>query len=115
MTTRPLFQMFRAIEEMRKVDPEMQAHTINIFLTVCMRPSITMKELCTILGVSQATMSRNIAAMGKVHRLNRPGYDLLIATEDPVERRRKIVNLTPRGMRIKNALDEITGTIDTVR
>lgn len=102
--------MFRAVEEMRKIDPEMQAHTINIFLMVCMRPGITMKDLGNSLGVAQATMSRNIAALGKGHHLHRPGYDLLVAEEDPVERCRKIVNLTPRGKRVKEALAEILNT-----
>ena len=99
-----LWPIYLAIEEMRKLDPEMQAHTINIFLTVCTLPNITMKDLGIRLGVSQATMSRNVAALSKVHRLNRPGLDLIEATEDPLERRRKIVNLTPKGERVKQAL-----------
>lgn len=102
-----LWKIYRAVEELRKIDPEMQAHTINIFLVVCMNPGITMKDLGQQLGVSQATMSRNIAALGKVHRLNRPGLDLVEAQEDPAERRRKIVNLTPKGKRIKDALEKI--------
>lgn len=102
-----LAKFYACIEEMRKIDPEMQAHTINIFVMVCMNPGITMKDLGNRLGVSQATMSRNIAALGKVHRLNRPGYDLLQAEEDPVERRRKIVNLTAKGKRVKESLEAI--------
>lgn len=102
-----LAKFYACIEEMRKIDPEMQAHTINIFVMVCLNPGITMKDLGERLGVSQATMSRNIAALGKVHRLNRPGYDLLQAEEDPVERRRKIVNLTAKGKRVKESLEAI--------
>lgn len=102
-----MWKLYRAIEEMRKIDPEMQAHTINIFIVVCMNPGITMKDLGQQLGVSQATMSRNIAALGKVHRLNRPGYDLVEAQEDPAERRRKIVHLTPKGKRVQESLQEI--------
>lgn len=102
-----LAKFYACIEEMRKIDPEMQAHTINIFVMVCMNPGITMKDLGNRLGVSQATMSRNIAALGKVHRLNRPGYDLLQAEEDPVERRRKVVNLTAKGKRVKESLEAV--------
>lgn len=103
----PLSKLYACIEEMRKIDPEMQAHTINIFVMVCMNPGITMKDLGNRLGISQATMSRNIAALGKVHRLNRPGYDLLQAEEDPVERRRKVVNLTAKGKRVKESLEAV--------
>lgn len=102
-----LSKFYACIEEMRKIDPEMQAHTINIFVMVCMNPGITMKDLGNRLGVSQATMSRNIAALGKVHRLNRPGYDLLQAEEDPIERRRKVVNLTAKGKRVKESLEAV--------
>jgi DNA-binding MarR family transcriptional regulator len=107
VTTKALYKLYRAVEEARKIDPEMQAHTFNIFLTVCINPNVTMKDLGERLGLSQATMSRNIAALGKVHRLNRPGYDLCVAEEDPVERRRKVVNLTPKGKRVRDALVEI--------
>ena len=102
-----LWKMYQAIEAVRQIDPEMQAHTINIFLLICMFPGITMKDLGERVGVSQATMSRNIAAMGKVHRMNRPGYDLVLAEEDPAERRRKIVTLTPKGKRLKDQIELI--------
>lgn len=107
MNTKALYKLYKAIEEIRKIDPEMQAHTINIFLIVCITPNVTMKALGERLGVANATMSRNIAALGKTHRLNRPGYDLCVAEEDPVERRRKVVNLTAKGKRVRDAVLEI--------
>ncbi|MCA6062903.1 helix-turn-helix domain-containing protein [Thalassolituus marinus] len=48
--------------------------------------------------------SRNVAALSKVHRLNKPGHDLVYAIEDPAERRRKIVFLTPKGKRVAESL-----------
>lgn len=49
-----LAKFYACIEEMRKIDPEMQAHTINIFVMVCLNPGITMKDL----GSAWASLKR---------------------------------------------------------
>lgn len=74
------------------------------FLLVAAREGITMKNLSEALGISQASCSRNIAALSKWHRLNKAGHDLVYTEEDPVERRRKIAFLTPKGKRVAEAL-----------
>lgn len=102
-----LWAMYKGVEELRKFDPEMPAQTVNLFLLVCMHPGITQKDLAIRLGVSQASISRNTAALSKVHRLNTPGHDLVVATEDPVERRRKVVHLTPKGRRVMEAIEKV--------
>lgn len=102
-----LWKFVKCLEEMRKLDPEIQAQTISCFVTVAMHPGITMKDLGERVGISQASTSRNIAALSKVHRLNRPGHDLVTATEDPVERRRKVVYLTDKGKRVAESLKDI--------
>lgn len=102
MTT--LISFYRAIEEMRKLDPELPLQTVAVFVAVALKPGITMKDLGPLVGLSQASISRNVAALAKTHRLDKPGLDLLIAREDPVERRRKIVELTPKGRGVLSAL-----------
>lgn len=99
-----LWKFAQCLEEMRKLDPEIQAQTISCFLMVVIHPGITMKDIGERVGISQASTSRNIAALSKVHRLNRPGHDLVVATEDPVERRRKVVYLTDKGKRVAESL-----------
>lgn len=94
----------KILEEFRKIDPEMPMHMAAMFLIVANEEGITMKTLRERLGISQASCSRNVAALSNAHRLNKPGHDLLMATEDPVERRRKIVMLTPKGKRVAAAL-----------
>ena len=66
-----------------------------------------MKELADALGVAQSTMSRNVAYLDRINRHHQPGLDLVRATEDPAERRRKIVTLTPRGRQLKTRLNEL--------
>lgn len=105
--TKTMMKAMRLLEEFRKLDPEMQMQTAQAFIYVAIHPGTTMKQLGDALGISQASCSRNIAALSKWHRLDRPGHDLVVAQEDPAERRRKIVTLTPKGKRIAKALLDI--------
>lgn len=103
-----LHKILAILEELRKLDAEMQLQTAATFILVAQRDGgITMKELADQLGISQASCSRNVAALSRWHRLNKPGHDLVIATEDPAERRRKIVFLTPKGKRVIKSLTDI--------
>ena len=106
-----LWKLYRAMEEMRKINPMLSAHTVNIFVMVAIQPGVTMKELGIRLGVSQAAMSRNVAQMGDAYAdskgIKHQGYGLLKAVEDPEERRRKIVHLTPLGQRVRDSLVHI--------
>ena len=100
----PFMKGLRFIEEFRKIDPEMPLQMAATFMVVAIRKGITMKELAETLGISQASCSRNVAALSKWHRLNREGHDLIYTEEDPIERRRKIAFLTPKGKRIAETL-----------
>jgi DNA-binding MarR family transcriptional regulator len=51
-----------------------------------------------------------VAALGKWHKLGEPGLDLVEAVEDPIERRRKIMFLTPKGRaQVQEILSAMTG------
>ena len=52
---------------------------------------------CKMMNMTQASMSRNVAALSPWHRHGKKGHELLLAQEDPEERRRKIIRLTPKG------------------
>ena len=80
-----------------QLDPGIPAQQIELFLTVCRWPDIYMSDLANRLNTTPASASRNVAALGKVHRLGKEGYGLLEAYEDPGNRRRKRVRLTRRG------------------
>lgn len=94
------------IEEFRKLDPEMQAQQIVIFLTIVGHPDITMRDLEDRVGLPSSTISRNVAALSKVHRKGQPGHDLVVAYEDTEDRRFKRVRPTQKGNRVFNTLIE---------
>lgn len=101
-----LVQLFKAIEEFRAVDPEMPSQSAALFLYSAIYPGCTMTDLQTNLGMTQSSCSRNVSALSEWHRLEKPGLGLIVATPDPMERRRKIVRLTDKGEQLAVSLTE---------
>ena len=100
--------MLRVVERFREVDSEMQAQSMAVLLKVAKHPvPIKMGEIAEELGLSQSTVSRNVAYLGDWNRHKEKGHQLLEAFEDPMERRRKLVRLTAKGKRFIKSLSEI--------
>ncbi|MGA4641152.1 MarR family winged helix-turn-helix transcriptional regulator [Stutzerimonas stutzeri] len=107
MTLSALAKIEEVIKRFRDFDQEMQMQTAQTFIAVAMQPGITMTELSEKVGISQSSCSRNVSALSRLHRLNKPGMDLVVAAPDPMERRRRIVKLTPKGQRLAESLTKL--------
>lgn len=101
MINNSLKTILNSLEILREeIDPELPIQMAVVFLQISIHKEIAMKDLMKITGLSQASISRNIAALSELHRMDKPGYNLIIREEDPAERRRKIVRLNSRGKRV---------------
>lgn len=65
-----------------------------------------MQQLSDWLGVSLSTCSRNLTALGDVHRNGKPGLQVVITKPDPADARRMMAFLTPKGKRVATSLLE---------
>ena len=92
----------------REMDADLPLTTVAVFLTVVKNENMTMKEMSKFLNISQSSCSRNVAYLSQYHRLHKPGLNLLVSREDPMERRRKIVRLTSKGRRFVEKLGVMT-------
>ncbi len=101
--------MFDFMSEFRKLDNEIQAQTVQTFLAIAMhkKDKVPMSDLSELLGVSQASCSRNVAFFTDWTRKKQKGPNFLTCREDPMERRRKLVYLTPKGKQFYNSLENI--------
>lgn len=63
-----------------------------------------LSELAKKAGVGMASASRYVAFMGKPLKSGAKGYGLVLAAEDPNERRKKVINLTTKGRAFVNKL-----------
>lgn len=99
--------LMRILEEFRKLDPDLPIQYALSFLTLASNEGLSLGELATRLGIAQSSASRNVAALSEWHSFGKPGLDLVEAKEDPRERRRKLVTLTPKGHALVETLREI--------
>ena len=100
--------LLRVVERFREIDGEMQAQAMAVLLKVAKSPlPLKMHDIAVELGLSQSTISRNVAYLGDWNRRKEAGHKLLEAYEDPAERRRKLVRLTAKGKRFVKSLNEI--------
>lgn len=100
----PLQKLYLCMEEMRKIEDDMPVQRMVLFLLIAGKPGITYKELTDAAGVTNSTVSRNVAALGKLDRHGKPGHDLVETAPDPREPRRNLLRLTPKGARVAKTL-----------
>ena len=102
-----IYTLMHVLEEFRKLDPDLPIQYALSFLTLAQNEGMSMRELAERLGIAQSSASRNVAALSKWHSFGKPGLDLVQAEEDPRERRRKIISLTPKGHALIGTLREM--------
>ena len=101
-------KLINVIEKFRIIDAGMHAQAMVIFLYVAQRSPnpIPMSEIAEHVGVTQASVSRNVALLSSWTRYKTKGPNLVEAYEDANERRRKLVKLTHKGLKFYNDLVE---------
>ncbi len=106
---RALRKALTILEDFRALDAEMPIQTAVTFMIVALNEGLALKDVADRLGMASSTASRNVAALSKHHRLGKQGHDLIENREDPMERRRKIHTLTPKGVAFRLKLNETMG------
>ena len=101
-----LLGMASAVEQFRRYQPDAPVSRVIVFLTVALKPGITMREVEKGLKVSQTTMSRHVAILGTagfrdpMTGKRERGWGLLEAMRDPEDYRQKRLWLRPKGRKL---------------
>ena len=134
LTKGKLESLLHIVDLVRGLDSRMEAQSLAVFLYVARRTGgndfgntgVTMDDIAIDLGIAQASVSRNVMKLSDT-LINNPkdvldraaarrrppskralkarfGLGLLSTEDDPMERRRKIVFLTPKGARVADKL-----------
>lgn len=89
--TASLRTLSAALAEFQKLSKDMQAQTMQIFLTIATNDGITLKDIEQRTGSSNSSVSRNVGALTE--------HGLIMAKTDPVDARVKRGALTAKGKR----------------
>jgi len=79
---------------------------IEVARSAARKEKLEVSAIADRLGISTSASSRNVAALGDWHRLQKTGYQLVTTKLDPSDRRRKAVVLTRKGETVINQLLE---------
>ncbi|WP_085857734.1 MarR family winged helix-turn-helix transcriptional regulator [Rhizobium sp. TAL182] len=93
-----LIKVFRFVEKLRELFPDVPIQTISVFLIIAMKPGISQRELLKLMGTSQSGVSRNVMALADVNRHGKPGLGLIAQLRDPFDSRQVGLRLTPAGV-----------------
>lgn len=108
MNSKAVNALVEILELIRKdIDPEMPIQMVVVFLRLALKGEASMQDLMDAAGISQASISRNVSALSKTHRRGKPGHNLVIAFEDPMERRRKLVRLSTKGKKLADKVSDL--------
>lgn len=85
------------VTALRRDHPEIGIASAQILLLVADRPDLSLREIAEACDLAPATNSRLLAQLSAWQAFEKPGLGLIEMIDDPRERRRKIVRLTPAG------------------
>lgn len=94
-----LSKLSRIIGAFQTLNPEIPSQFIQIILEVARGGSegVTQREIVTRTGLSRSTVSRTCLLLSKEFRAGTPGWNVVTVEIDPMDRRNRIVKLTPKG------------------
>ena len=100
-------KLAEAIEHFRSLDREIPAQVIACFLYIASHDDCNKIDMEKALKFSSASGSRNTDWLGAFHRLNKPGLGLIVKYRDRTNRRRQVLQLSPKGRILVQELRQI--------
>jgi len=100
-------RLLKVIEALRILDREMPAQVLATFFYVASHNNCHKQALEEDLSFTTASSSRNTDWLSKIHRLNKPGLDLIIKEVDPANKRRQTLRLSPKGEQLVKLIEDL--------
>ena len=97
LTNPDMARLLKAVERLRILDREVPGQVVSCFLYIASHNPCHKEALEEDLGFTTASASRNIDWLTNKHRLKKPGMGIVIKQRDPVNGRRLIIKLSPKG------------------
>lgn len=85
--------------------PDIPTSQVLTLLHIADRGEMPLGDLEKLTGVTQSSVSRNVARLGPGRNPDDPGFGLVDLFEDPYYRRRKLVRLNAKGKQLMARLE----------
>lgn len=95
--TLELFRIFRFVEVLRDMKPDMELQLASLFMLIAMRPGIGQHQLRRLMDISQGGVSRNVTALTAIDRHGKPGLNFVVQRRNPTDARYTQLFLTDEG------------------
>lgn len=99
-----LDQILRNLEVLRGLDADMPMAQAHCLVLIAKHEGLSLKDLADKAQIGMASASRYVSFFGKPSASGKKGLGLVVAVEDPLERRKKTITLTGRGRAVVNQL-----------
>ena len=101
--------MKSVVQQFRILDQEMQAQTMLAFPYIAERERVGIEtrvlDVGEFLDVTSASATRNVQALSRMARHEKPGHDLVVLNENPLKRTEKLIKLTEKGRHFLKMLE----------
>jgi DNA-binding MarR family transcriptional regulator len=92
--------LFTMLSRLHDRHAEMTVGQARAFMAIAMKPGLTQKDLWKVLDVTDSSASRYLTLLSDIGRGETPGMDLVSMKVNPLDRRERILDLTPKGKRL---------------
>lgn len=107
LTNPDMDRLGRVMNLLRILDKEVPAQVLACFFYIASHDNCHKTALEEDLNMPNSSASRNIARLTERHRLNKAGMGLIIKEDDPSNRRRLQLRLSPRGQELIKQIEAI--------
>jgi DNA-binding MarR family transcriptional regulator len=99
-----LVGLLKALKPFHELNKRMPLQYVTAFLSVAIKEGQNVSEYAKIVGTSQSLMTRHLADIGEINRYHEPGYGLVEAKDDVMDRRNRRNRLSAKGQRLVDRL-----------
>lgn len=104
-----LRQLVLALEAVRALEPSLPISHLFTFLAITARDrnnnkGVAMRDFEQALGLTQSSTSRAVATLSSTTYLQTTGPNLVESYKDGLDRRARLVRLTPAGRRLRDQI-----------
>lgn len=98
-------RFLQGVDLFRAIDPDMNLGEIATFLNMVLNEESTLREIGEKAGIGMSTIGRYAQDLTELGRKNDGnGHNLVNEVIDPMDRRKRVRQLTPKALKLINSL-----------